>query len=215
MLIGIVADIHDAVTPLRTALARFREAGVEQVVTLGDAFEAPRRGEAGGVVAGILRDAGAIGVWGNHDAGLSGDVPDYMQREADPVLLAFASRLEPQIVVENCRFSHIEHWLNPATIEDLWHFDGMPDSLERASLSFNAVTERLLFMGHYHRWLVVSSDGTVRWDITQPLVLAPPDRHLVVLGAVVDGWCATFDSITATLTPIRCDTQVTRAIIGE
>jgi len=36
------------------------------------------------------------------------------------------------------------------------------------------------------------------------VTLAPAERYLVVTGAVVDGWCATFDSVRAKLTPIRC-----------
>ena len=47
MLIGILADIHDAVEPLKASLARFRELEVEQVVSLGDAFETFRPGEPG------------------------------------------------------------------------------------------------------------------------------------------------------------------------
>jgi predicted phosphodiesterase len=71
MLIGIVTDIHDAVSPLRAALTALRRRGVEQVVTLGDAFDSYRRGEPGVEVASLLQEACAIGVWGNHDAGLS------------------------------------------------------------------------------------------------------------------------------------------------
>ncbi len=56
MLIGIVADIHDAVDPLKAALAQFRELGVKQVVSLGDAFETFKRGEPGAEVALLLRE---------------------------------------------------------------------------------------------------------------------------------------------------------------
>ena len=69
MRIGIVADIHDAVEPLRVALRRFRELGVDQVVTLGDAFETIEPGSPGAQVGRVLAGDGAIGVWGNHDVG--------------------------------------------------------------------------------------------------------------------------------------------------
>lgn len=118
-------------------------------------------------------------------------------------------------MVANCRFSHIEHWLDPGKIEDLWYFDGMPASLERANLSFTAAPERFLFMGHYHRWLIVGSDGTVTWDISQPRILKPADRYLIVTGAVLNGWCATFDSVTAELTPIRCDAGARQESTGH
>jgi len=60
MLIGIVADIHDAVDPLRAALARFRDLDVEQVVSLGDAFETFKRGEPGADVALLPGHGGLI-----------------------------------------------------------------------------------------------------------------------------------------------------------
>jgi predicted phosphodiesterase len=63
MLIGIVADIHDAVEPLRKALSLLRERGVERIVTLGDAFDSSQPGESGAKVASLLQDADAIGVW--------------------------------------------------------------------------------------------------------------------------------------------------------
>jgi len=207
VLFGILSDIHDAIAPLNNALAKFREAGVEQVVTLGDAFETFRRGEAGGDVARILRDAGAVGVWGNHDIGLSHEVSDEIRNEAEPDLLEFASRLEPHLVLENCRFSHIEPWRDPTSIPDLWHIGEMSDLLSRAPRCFSAVPEAFLFMGHYHRWLIAGSDGTVIPEVERPLLLTSAARYLVVTGAVKHGWCATFDSITAELTPIRCPTN--------
>ena len=73
---------------------------------------------------------------------------------------------------------------------------------------FRAVGEKFLFMGHHHQWLIIGSDGSFMRDIEQPVTLAPAERYLVVMGALVDGWCATFDSVTATLTPIRCDDSV-------
>ena len=39
MKIGILADIHERVDPLRSALKTFRDNRVEQVVLLGDVFE--------------------------------------------------------------------------------------------------------------------------------------------------------------------------------
>jgi len=74
---------------------------------------------------------------------------------------------------------------------NLWYFDGVPHTLEKASRSFNAVSEKFLFMGHHHVWLIVGSDGEVVWDIEEPVRLVAAERYLVVTGAVIDGWCAT------------------------
>ena len=204
MLIGIVTDIHDAVSPLRAALTALRRRGVEQVVTLGDAFDSYRRGEPGVEVASLLQEAHAIGVWGNHDAGLSHQVSVQLRDEADPALLEFAARLQPQLTLEGCRFSHIEPWRNPCRVEDLWAFDGVPDTVTYAERSFEVVRERVIFLGHFHQWLAMRrSAGRIVWDGLCPITLRGPDHYLVVVAPVVDGWCATFDTEQFELTPIR------------
>lgn len=68
MKIGILADIHECVIHLRSALQAFRENGVDQVVVLGDIFET---GKYIDETVQLLRDVNAFGVWGNHDVGLS------------------------------------------------------------------------------------------------------------------------------------------------
>lgn len=204
MLIGIVADIHDAVHPLKNALSLLRARQVERIVTLGDAFDSCQPGEPGAEVARLLRDAEAIGVWGNHDFGLSHDVEAQVLDLADPALLLFASRLQPQLVLEECRFSHLEPWKDACRLEDLWLFDGVPDTGERAQRSFQAVPERILFVGHFHSRLVLRGDGPVAWSGDQPIRLSPPDRFLVLVPAVLDGWCAMFHSERSELTAIRC-----------
>jgi predicted phosphodiesterase len=149
MQIGIVADIHEAIEPLRHALAEFRSRGVEVVINLGDACDTfTPVGRSSDVVA-LLRGAGAVGVWGNHDVGLCNQVSDKVRPDTDPAVLAY---------MEDCRFSHIEPWLDATRVENLWYFDGAPDTPEKAARSFTAVPERFLFVGHFHRWLVMTSD---------------------------------------------------------
>jgi len=204
MRIGIVADIHDAVSSLRSALALFREREVEQVITLGDAFDSFRTAEPAAEAAGLLQEVHAVGVWGNHDVGLSYEVTEQTRDEADPGLLRFAARLEPQIVVAGCRFCHIEPWKNPCRLEDLWDFDGVPDSVGKAQRCFGAVPERILFVGHFHSWLVMNPKGRLDWDGVRPITLDGRDRYLVLVSAVVEGWCAMFETEQSELTPIRC-----------
>jgi hypothetical protein len=204
MLVGILADIHDAVEPLKASLVRFRELGVEQVVLLGDAFETLRPGEPGPEVARLLREAGAVGVWGNHDVGLSHDIPEKVRKIADPALLDFTLTLRPQLTIDNCRFSHVEPWLNPTVIKELWHYDGQPESTEMAERSFNGVNEQFIFVGHYHCWAAMNLDGPLDWDGTEKISFASDQRYFVIMAPVVHGWSAVFDSNTAELYPILC-----------
>ena len=67
MKLGIITDIHEHVENLRTALARFEAERVDQVVVIGDVFE---MGERIRETCQLLKEANAIGVWGNHDYGL-------------------------------------------------------------------------------------------------------------------------------------------------
>ena len=204
MLIGLLADIHDAVEPLKDSLARFRELGVQQVVSLGDAFETYRPGEPGPEVARLLSEAGAIGVWGNHDVGLSHDIPDKVRKIADPALLEFTVTLQSQLIIDNCRFSHVEPWLNPSVIKELWHYDGQPETTEMAERSFDGVPEQFIFVGHYHCWVAMNLNGPLDWDGTEKISFAGDQRYFVIIAPVFSGWSAVFDSETAELTPILC-----------
>ena len=204
MVIGIVADIHDSVVPLEATLARFRGLGVEQVVSLGDAFETFKRGEPGAKIALLLREHRAMGVWGNHDVGLSHKIPSDIRAVADPDLLEFTQSLKPQLVLDSCRFSHVEPWLDPTNIEDLWHFDGTPNTAELAGRSFKAVPEQFLFVGHYHCWGITSTRGTIDWNGSKSITLSVNQRYLVLTAPVVHGWSAVFDTSSAELTPIWC-----------
>jgi len=190
--IGIVADIHEAVEPLARALSEFRRCGVDQVVNLGDVCDTLGLGlgRVGEVVA-LLRECGATGVWGNHDFGACFDVPDEVRRRTPSDVLDFMATMQPQLVVGGCRFSHVEPWLDPYKIEDLWYYEGPP-------------TERSLFMGHMHCWLVMTPERRISWGGEQPLALKPGERHLVAVAAVLDGWCALYDTEDDVLTPIRC-----------
>jgi len=203
VLIGIVADVHDSLDALKAILTRFREVGVQQIVSLGDAFETYKPGDPGPEVGRMLQNTGAIGVWGNHDVGLSYRIPDEVRKKADPELLEYTKTFRPQIVVENCRFSHVEPWLDPTKIEDLWHFEGVPNRPEYARRSLDAVQEQFLFVGHYHVWAITSSVETVEWNATEKISLSLDQRYVVLTAAAVHGWSAVFDSAKAELMPIR------------
>jgi predicted phosphodiesterase len=204
MRLGIVADIHEDIEALQRALDEFRSRQVDLVVSLGDACDTfGRAGRAGEVVA-LLRGAGALGVWGNHDVGLCFDVPERLRREVGDEVLAYMAGMQPQLVVAGCRFSHVEPWLDARRVEDLWYFDGPPDTPEKAARSFAAVSERYLFVGHFHRWLVMTPGGQLAWNGEARLALGQETRYLVIVAPVISGWCAIFDTADTCLIPVKC-----------
>jgi hypothetical protein len=119
-------------------------------------------------------------------------------------VLEFMSSMAPHLSLENCRFSHVEPWLDAHKVEDLWFFDGAPDTPEKVARSFENVPERHLFVGHFHRWLIMTPRGQLEWNGNRPIELSDEPRYFAVIAAVCDGWCATFDTATLCLTPIRC-----------
>jgi hypothetical protein len=204
MRIGMVADIHETIGPLQRALIEFRRRGVDQVVSLGDACDTfGRMGRSAEVVA-LLRDVNAVGVWGNHDFGLCYEVPEELGQQTAPEVLEYMATMQPYLAIEGCRFSHVEPWLDAYRVENLWYFDGPPDSPDKAGRSFAAVPERCLFMGHFHRWLVMTPGGRVAWDGEGPLELSKQSRYLVCVAPVFQGWCAVYDTVNFQLFPVPC-----------
>ncbi len=67
MKLGLLADIHEHVEHLKTALHNFQNLGVDQIVVIGDVFDSGKQIRE---TCRLLADAGAVGVWGNHDYGL-------------------------------------------------------------------------------------------------------------------------------------------------
>ncbi len=202
MRLGILADIHEHDGVLRAALERFQQEHVDQVVVLGDILEV---GDRLTETCCLLKDAGAIGVWGNHDFGLSCDPNDNLQDKYEEATVNFMSSLHPRLELEGCLFTHVEPWLDPEDLTDLWYFGGPPTTPEKAALSFNAVPNRVMFIGHLHRWLVCRQDMALDWQGNEPLVLSSEHRYLVVVAAVCDGRYAIYDTDTLELTPFSDD----------
>jgi hypothetical protein len=199
MRLGILADIHEELPFLRWSLEFFPSLGVDRIIVLGDIH---CLGKHLAETVALLAAANATGVWGNHDFGLCRDVPPRLRdRYAGPVL-DYMGALQPRLEVADCLFSHVEPWLDPESVEDLWYFDGPPDTPEKATRSFAAVPHQHLFVGHYHRWLMATPSGMLAWQGEGPVVLSP-GRFLVAVGAVCAGQCAVFDTETRVLLP--CD----------
>jgi hypothetical protein len=199
MKLGILADIHEHVKELRWAIDVLTRHGAERFVVLGDVFETGKRLEE---TVDLLRQVQAVGVWGNHDIGLCFNPDDRACRRYSAAVLGFMGRLQPHLEIGGCLFSHVEPWLDPNKAEDLWYYDGLPDGPDKLARSFSAVPHRVIFLGHFHRWLLGTAAGLAPWRGERPLSLSGTDRYLVVVHAVSQGRCALFDAEAGMLTPL-------------
>ena len=199
MKLGIVSDIHEAVELLEVALAKLDREGVDQVVVLGDVFETGPRIEA---TTRLLERAGAIGVFGNHDYGLSNEPSDFIRERFSAASLAFMGTLLPRMEIGGALFAHREPWLDCSDVCQVWHVDDEELPPEAIEKSFDAVPHRSIFIGHFHRWLAFRRSGPLAWNGGSPLSLLEGGPTLVVVHAVCDGHAATFDTSTQILTPV-------------
>lgn len=200
MKLGLLTDIHEHVDHLESALDQLQDIGVDRIVVIGDIFEMGQRVDA---TVDLLAAANAMGVWGNHDFGLCFE-PDMSRRQKySKRVLQYMAGLRPRLEIDSCLFTHVEPWLDSENVADLWYFDGPPDSLEKARRSFEAVPHPFIFIGHFHRWLLVSEDGVNPWAGKESITLDVRRRQLVVVGALCEGRYAMFDTTTHELTPFN------------
>jgi len=198
MKLGIITDVHEHVEHLVAALATFEQVGVDQIVVLGDIF---LLGEKTDQTCKLLADNNVVGVWGNHDFDFCVDHESAVQEGFDKTAVDFLASLRPWLEIDGCHFSHVEPWLNPNDVVDLWHYEGPPDTEEKVARIFNSVPNRLMFAGHYHRWLLATPDGMSDWHGEGPIRLQPDGRYFVTLAALCDGNFATFDTDSGELKP--------------
>jgi len=199
MKLGLIADIHEHVVHLRRALDSFYREKVDQIVVLGDVFEMGERIEE---TCKLLAEAKAIGVWGNHDFGLCVNLDDDIRARYPASVLDYMITLRPRQDIDGCHFTHVEPWLDPNNLADLWYFEGPPDQHGKLDRIFNAVPNRIMFAGHYHMWLAATPKGTIEWAGESPICLGR-GRYFVVIRALCDGSFATFDTVTSMLTPFN------------
>ena len=199
MKLGLITDIHEHIEHLQTALNRFQAECVDQVVVIGDVFKMGERIEE---TCRLLAEAQAIGVWGNHDFGLCVEPKDEFRTKYGHIVIRFMTSLKPRLDVAGCHFTHVEPWLNPEDVMDLWYFEGPPNEPHKLDRIFNAVPNRLMFGGHYHSWLIVTPDGITDWNGHCPIHLTE-GRFFVVVGAICEGQYATFDTESSELVPFN------------
>jgi hypothetical protein len=205
--LGLICDIHEHIEHLQQSLDHFAACCVDRIVVIGDLFETGERIEE---LCRRLTAARVVGVWGNHDYGLCVDPEAATRAKYPSVVLDYMATLQPRLEIDDCYFTHVEPWLNPEDILDLWYYEGPPDEPEKIARIFTAVPHRVMFSGHYHRWLLATPDGISDWTGLTRICLAAA-RSFVVVGALYDGRFATFDTRTRDLVPFNLqDTPGTR-----
>jgi predicted phosphodiesterase len=207
MRLGLLADIHEAVEPLREALGLFERLGVDEVVHLGDVCRMHRRLDE---TVELLARANVPGVWGNHDYGLCQEPGEEMRSRFSPRILDYMRTLKPTLVREDCLFTHVEPWLDANDLLQLWYFDGPPETPDALARCFDAVGQRVLFSGHVHTWFLAGQAGRIPWDGKTAVRLAPPGRYVVILHALVEGYCSVYDTATGDLVPYTLSCRDTK-----
>jgi len=204
MKLGLITDIHEHAANLRAALAILQKENVDEIILLGDIAES---GGALDETCGLLSEAGIRGVWGNHDFGLCADPSPEMQEKFAATTLQYFSRLQPTLAIDECHFSHVEPWLDPTSLFDLWYYDGPPDQHQKLWRIFSAQPHRLLFAGHFHKWLLATPEAILPWHGEGPIRLEN-GRYFCVIGALCEGHFATFDTVTNELRPLHVSRRI-------
>jgi hypothetical protein len=197
MKLGLITDIHEYVEYLHTVLDHFFKEQVDQIVAIGDVFQTGERIEE---TCRLLAGANVIGVWGNHDYALSFDPSKEVRAKYPAAVIEYMTSLRPRLEIDGCLFTHVEPWLNPENPVDLWYYEGPPNDHNMLDRIFNAVPNRLMFAGHFHKWLLARPGEIDGWQGDRPIRLND-GRYFVVISALCEGRYAIFDTETSELIP--------------
>ena len=200
MKLGLITDIHEQVEFLQLALGRFHTEKVEQIVTLGDVFELGARTDE---ICDLRAEEHVIGVVRNQHMRLRFEPDDRILQKYPATVLNYMASLKPRLDFGGCHFTHVEPWLDPGNVADLWYYEGPPDTATKLHRIFAATTSRIMFAGHFHRWLLATCEGISDWRGDTPMQLDEPERYFVVVGALCEGRYATFDTESSLLTPFN------------
>lgn len=203
MRIGLLADIHESVDYLELALEQLAKESVDRIISLGDFCECGTQLER---TCQLLLDANVEGVWGNHDFGLCEDARQGTLTDYSQSVVQFSAAQVANLRFESLFFSHVEPWLDHNRLEDLWYFEGVPDTPEKRRRLFAAYDFKIAFAGHMHTWLAISETGNRAWNGKVPLNLSG-ERHFVIIDACCRGCFAVYDTSTQILTPHTLKTE--------
>jgi hypothetical protein len=194
--LGLLADIHEAVEPLRAAVRELGARRVDAFVMLGDVLDEGERVEE---TVEILAALPGVGVWGNHDFGLCGEVSTLVRARYSARVLEYFARLRPWVDFAGCRFQHVDPHLDPEKVEDLWRFS----TAEERIAGLRRCSHSRVFVGHLHGWGVFTPERQIGWDGDRPISYLADERYVTVVHAIREGWCAVMDTECDKLEPLR------------
>jgi predicted phosphodiesterase len=192
--IGLVADSHDQLDALATAVRILEARGAESLVHLGDICDSLRLDLLEDSVR-LLRQHRMLVVKGNNDFMLENLLRCQPPESKDRFehLAAFLEALPMRIVwdgvcfAHSLPFNHLRSFYEPIDM----------GTTQRAEEIFRLTPHRILFCGHSHRSVLfrLSSDKVTRESFPQgqPIVLDRAERYIIVTGSVLERECAIFD----------------------
>lgn len=196
---GILADIHGRFDNLSAAIELLLEQGAEEFIVLGDVIDCSR----GAVeTVELLNQYPVTGVWGNHELGLCHDVTDSIRERYSPEVMEFFGRLQSHVQFDEVLVSHALPQHDP-TDPAAYYTNLRPGEDGALDATFSEHTQRLFLVGHFHRWFAATTAGPLNWLGESPLRFDPEQRYLVVVHAVMQGWCALLDDEEGVLTPLN------------
>lgn len=188
MRIGIFSDVHANVEALRAVMAKYQEAGVDQLVCLGDTVG---YGASPNDCCDIVREAVTMAVLGNHDAAVVGRMDYAFYYEACRHALDFHSSVltEPNRgwlsglpydhKVENRHYCHG----SPLNLEE---FDYI-FSIEQAQgcLPYWDDLSEITFIGHSHLCKAFALSRTeVHAVVATRFQVRPDHKYIIGVGSV-------------------------------
>ena len=195
MMIGVLADIHEHVENLAAALRLFERKQVDRVVVLGDICDTGGRLRETTLP---LIEAGAVGVWGNHELGFCVEPDPDLTAKYDDAVIEYLQTLKPALEVDGVLFTHgMPDW--DATDPTPYYLGDGPFVAEALSNVFSMSRNWLFLMGHFHRWFAADVNGPIDWDGQEEIEVV--DRCAAVVGPVFRGSCAVLDTNNRTLSP--------------
>ena len=149
MKLGIITDIHEHVEYLRIALDRFRQERVDQIVGIGDVLSMAQRIEE---TCSLLAKANVIGVWGNHDFGLCGEIDEDIRVKYPPASLKYRATASNLAGCRIASFKSVAKSLETSLVNEVL-------TANNASLPFHT-NARFREIQHCHFRNVSAKDNT-------------------------------------------------------
>ena len=191
-IIGIMADSHGQVAPIRDALAVFDDVGCHSIYHLGDVCDS-NHPETANACMGLLQDRGVQTIKGNNDQAI---VANHIDREKSPVppeVLRALKRLELVKYYQKAMFIHSLPFIQELGLSSMIGAMGRMEVIRFC----NDSPGKILFRGHSHNpeiaWLQ-------RQQVkAQPLVaglklnLSKKIPCVVTCGALARGLCMIWD----------------------